>query len=225
MGRVILVRHGQASLGSDDYDRLSARGVEQSVRLGEHWQRSGARFDVVMRGTLKRHRQTLDAITSRLDGLPPPQEHEGLNEYDGDALIRALTRATGRGQLSPPQDMQQVKAHFRLLREALLGWMDGALVPEGMPGFVAFRDGVANALAQAHRAAATGDVLIVSSGGPISIAVAAVLEAPPSTAVAMNMRLANSAMVELVSTAKGFELEAFNHLPHLIDAPGLATRA
>jgi broad specificity phosphatase PhoE len=84
---------------------------------------------------------------------------------------------------------------------------------------------VSNALAKAHREAANGDVLIVSSGGPICIAAAIVLEAPPSTAVAMNMRLANSAIVELVSTAKGFELEAFNHLPHLVSAPHLATRA
>lgn len=221
MGRVIFVRHGQASLGSDDYDRLSPRGVEQGERLGEHWQRSGMRFDVVMRGTLKRHRQTLDAIATRLDGLPAAQEHVGLNEYDGDALIRAL----GRGALAPPRDAQQVKAHFRLLREALLGWMNGAIEPEGMPGFVAFREGVSNVLAQARKAAANGDVLIVSSGGPISIAAAMVLEAPPQTAVAMNMRLANSAIVELVSTAKGFELEAFNHLPHLVSVPALMSRA
>jgi stage III sporulation protein SpoIIIAA len=41
----------------------------------------------------------------------------------------------------------------------------------------------------------------------------------------MNMRLANSAWVELVSTAKGFELEGFNHRPHLIDEPRLRTLA
>jgi broad specificity phosphatase PhoE len=221
MGRVIFVRHGQASLGSDDYDRLSPRGVEQGERLGAHWQRDGRRFVAVLRGSLRRHRQTLDAITRSLDGLPAAQEHTGLNEYDGDALIRAL----GRGPLAPPRDAQQVKAHFRLLREALLQWMDGALAPEGMPGFVAFREGVAGALAAARKEAANGDVLIVSSGGPISVAAAMVLDAPSSTAVALNMRLANSALVELASTATGFELEAFNHLPHLAGAPQLMTRA
>ncbi len=221
MGRVILVRHGQASLGSVDYDNLSPIGVEQGERLGKHWQQEGQRFHAVFRGTLRRHRQTLDAITRRLDGLPDAQEHVGLNEYDGDALIRALHP----GPLSPPQNAHQIKAHFRTLREALTRWMDASIVPHGMPSFVAFREGVAAVLAAARQAAAHGDVLVVSSGGPISVAASMVLDAPPATAIAMNMRLANSAWVELVSTAKGLELDAFNHRPHLIGESRLMTHA
>ncbi len=34
MGTLYLVRHGQASFGSDDYDRLSPLGQRQSQRLG-----------------------------------------------------------------------------------------------------------------------------------------------------------------------------------------------
>ena len=49
---LLLVRHGQASAGSDDYDRLSSRGQEQSARLGRWLADTGHAFDaVVVEGT------------------------------------------------------------------------------------------------------------------------------------------------------------------------------
>lgn len=36
MSVIYLVRHGQASFGSDDYDRLSTIGREQAQALGEY---------------------------------------------------------------------------------------------------------------------------------------------------------------------------------------------
>ena len=35
MGVLMLVRHGQASFGSEDYDVLSSRGVRQSRKVAE----------------------------------------------------------------------------------------------------------------------------------------------------------------------------------------------
>jgi broad specificity phosphatase PhoE len=54
MGNLYLVRHGQASFGADDYDQLSARGHQQSVRLGAYFAQQGLRFDALITGTLKR---------------------------------------------------------------------------------------------------------------------------------------------------------------------------
>ena len=45
MSRLFLVRHGQASFLSDDYDRLSPLGLEQSRRLGQHWLQAGIEID------------------------------------------------------------------------------------------------------------------------------------------------------------------------------------
>ncbi len=70
MGTLYLVRHGQASFGADDYDKLSALGHRQSVRLGEHFALKGLRFDAVMAGTLRRHLETLAGIR---EGM----QHEG----------------------------------------------------------------------------------------------------------------------------------------------------
>ena len=70
MGQLLLVRHGQASFGADDYDQLSDLGKKQSIRLGEYWQHKAAeqadaepvKFEAVFMGSLKRHRQTWEGI-------------------------------------------------------------------------------------------------------------------------------------------------------------------
>ncbi len=216
MPRLFLVRHGQASFGSDDYDRLSALGQQQCHQLGAHWQREGLAFLSVMRGTLRRHVQSLEAVQRDMDDAPVALALPGLNEYDSEALIAALAlQPAFAAPLERVLKADKAQAHFRRLRAALLQWMRADIEPDGMPSYGEFRAGVVDALDRAHRACRQGDVLIVSSGGPISMAVAHVLGAPDETAVALNMRLRNSAVTELASTARGFELLSFNALPHL----------
>lgn len=223
MGRVWLVRHGQASFGSEDYDRLSALGERQCHRLGALWRAQGKGFATVMRGTLRRHAQSLDAIAAGHDGVhaTTAQALPGLNEYDSEALIHALNAAP----LERVTNAQEAREHFRQLREALKRWMQGDLAPTGMPSFASFRQGIQDALQRAHAASRDGDVLVVSSGGPISVALAQVLQAPPDVAIALNMRLRNSAVTELASTSRGFDMVAFNAVPHLEDEPAMMTHA
>jgi broad specificity phosphatase PhoE len=211
MGRVHLVRHGQASLGSEDYDRLSERGAQQCRALGEFWHARSHRFGAVMRGSLKRHRQSLEAVSSALPNLPEATVWPTLDEYDSEALIASVTTASAVGV----HDEESVRRHFRWLREALVAWIAGRTNPEGMPSFAEFSAGVSEALRHAHTVARDADVLVISSGGPISTALMQVLGAPPERLIALNMRMRNSAISTLVSTASGFELEGYNALPHL----------
>ena len=85
MGTLYLVRHGQASFGTDDYDRLSELGQRQAVRLGQHWAERGLRFDAAITGTLKRHAQTFEGIAEGAGMALQPLAWPGLNEYDAEA--------------------------------------------------------------------------------------------------------------------------------------------
>jgi len=210
MGTLHLVRHGQASFGADDYDQLSPLGERQCRLLGEYWRARGQRFEAVLTGSLKRHAQSLAAIAAGLGGTPAPLVREGLNEYDSEAVIRAIHPEP----LEKPRDAEMVKQHFRLLRQGLLAWMRGETRPVGMPAYADFAAGVADALAHV-RAQCSGEVLIVSSGGPIATAVAQVLGAPPETGIELNLRIRNSALSEMVFNARQLTLQSFNHLPHL----------
>ena len=215
MGLLTLVRHGQASFGADDYDCLSELGTRQCRLLGEYWRQRGKCFSAVLVGSLQRHGQSLAAIGAGLGELPEALVWPGLNEYDSAAVIRAHQP----GALHRPKNAEEVRQYFRLLREGLQAWMAGETEPVGMPRYVDFSLGVASALAHV-REHCDGEVLIVSSGGPISLAVAQVLDAPREAAIEMNLQIRNSALTEFVFSTKRHTLLSFNHLPHL-DTAGL----
>jgi broad specificity phosphatase PhoE len=212
MGTLYLVRHGQASFGAADYDQLSDLGVRQCQALGGWFAQRGLRFDAALTGTLRRHAQSLAAITTGHGDVPAAQLWPGLDEYDPEALIRAFHA----GPLPQPGELtpEIVKAHFRLLREALAAWMAGRIQPVGMPAWPEFVAGVAGALDHV-RSTCTGDVLIVSSGGPIATAVGQVLGAGAEATIELNLRIRNSAVTEFAFNPKRHHLLSFNHVPHL----------
>ncbi len=210
MGQLYLVRHGQASFGSDDYDRLSDLGRRQCTRLGEYFRDSGVVFEAALTGTLRRQLDSLGCIAQGMQMAPEAQAWPGLNEYDGDALVAALNPPP----LPPLTSPEGARAHFRLLREGLMAWMEGRTQPAGMPRHADFVAGVRETLDHV-RSQHDGAVLIVSSGGPIATAVAEVLGAPKEAAIELNMRIRNSAVTEFVFSEKRHSLLSFNHLPHL----------
>jgi broad specificity phosphatase PhoE len=210
MGTLYLVRHGQASFGSDDYDRLSELGALQCERLGAYFRDSGRRFEAVITGTLRRHTQSYEALARGAQIDAQPLLMPGLNEYDAEAVVRAVHPQP----LPRPRNAEEVRQHFRLLRDGLIAWMDGRSEPAGMPSFERFTAGIVAALDHV-RTRHGGDVLMVSSGGPISTAVAHVLGAPPAAMVELNLRMRNSAVTEFAFTPKRHALITFNTLPHL----------
>lgn len=206
-----MVRHGQASLGAADYDVLSELGQRQSRRLGQYFAARGFGFEAVLTGSLRRHAQTWRAIADGAGYAHTALEWPGLDEYDSEAVIRAVHPEP----LVRPDTPELYREHFRLLRLGLRAWMEGSAAPEGMPDWPRFLDGVTSALDHVRREHSGGNVLLVSSGGPIATAVGHVLGCAPATTIELNLRIRNSALTEFVFTPKRHTLLTFNHLPHL----------
>ncbi|MEP7298123.1 MAG: histidine phosphatase family protein [Burkholderiales bacterium] len=216
MGTLYLVRHGQASFGAANYDQLSELGARQCTRLGEYLRDKGLRFDAVMRGTLQRQAQSLHALEQGFGSLPEVSVWPALNEYDSSAVVRAVHPAP----LPPADSPAAYRHHFRVLRDGLTAWIEGRTAPEGMPSHADFCAGIVAVLDHVRRAPGA-NVLLVSSGGPIATAVAAVLGAPMLASIEINLRIRNSALTEFTFNPKRHALQTFNHLPHL-DAPQYA---
>ena len=212
MGNLYLVRHGQASFGAVDYDNLSSLGVQQSVRIGEYFAQKGIQFDAVLTGSLRRHAQTWAGIVKGAALEHDPLVWPGLNEYDSEAVIQAIHPQP----LQKPDTPEVYRHHFRLLRDGLRQWMNGVVSPKGMPTYTEFVHGVSSALDHV-RQNCSGNVLMVSSGGPISTAVGHLLGTTPETTIELNLRIRNSSVTEFDFNPKRHALVTYNTLPHLDD--------
>jgi broad specificity phosphatase PhoE len=232
MGQLYLIRHGQASFGAEDYDNLSELGHQQAQQLGAYFKQKNLQFDAVITGTLRRHTQTWQGIAEAAGFTHEPLQLPGLNEYDSHAVIATIHP----GKLEKPDTPEMYRHHFRLLKDGLTQWMNGVVSPVGMPSYMEFQQGVVNALDHVRKNYSgdkgddktngkSGNILIVSSGGPISTAVGHILGTTPETTIELNLRIRNCSITEFAFTPKRHMLVTYNTLPHLEALPDWVTYA
>ncbi|MBZ5735975.1 histidine phosphatase family protein [Nocardioides sp. TRM66260-LWL] len=237
MGRVLLVRHGQASFGAADYDVLSDVGWEQGRLLGAHLARLGVRPDLLVRGALRRHRETLDAVGEGAGWTLAAEEDARLDEFDHLAVVASHPEFAARGA-----DLDR-RSFQALFEEATALWMAGSDPVAGGAGgpvraggadaaagesFLAFRDRVQAALADLAAQAGPGrTVVAVTSGGVIAALASALvldvdLAASPAPAdpvgpvwQRLNAVCVNTGVTSLVVGASGVRLLTFNAHEHL----------
>src|SRR3546814_6423894 len=87
MGAIYLIRHGQASFGAGDYDKLTKRGVEQAAVLGQALAARGVKPDVVICGGMLRHRETALGCLQAMGLDCEWQSDVAWNEYDHETMV------------------------------------------------------------------------------------------------------------------------------------------
>lgn len=216
MGRLLLVRHGQASWAADDYDVLSPTGWEQARVLGGAWAQRGTRPDVVVRGGLRRHRETTEALLEGAGLDLDVTEDRGWDEFDHLDVLA--------GMPAPPAETPiDKRAYQRLLETAIDAWMGAA--GRYSESYAAFTDRVAGAFA---RVPADGTVAVVTSGGAVAGVCAALLaDGDPAVAAHLWRRLnvvcVNTSVTKVVVGRRGRTLVTFNDHSHLDPHPELLT--
>lgn len=211
MAEFYTVRHGQASFGAADYDKLSELGWRQARWLGEHWRMAGMGFDRVVCGDLLRHRETaqgicegLDLDVSRLELVPQ------VNEFDFNSVMRSYGE---RDPQSVPADGAPRSDYYRFLKKAMIAWAGGEISPA--ESWRVFEQRIEEALGMIGDSPRGSRTLVVSSGGAISMMVRQVLGAHAETVTRLNMQIKNTSVSRFFSGSGGISLHSFNHVPHL----------
>ncbi len=237
MSKLVLVRHGQASFFSDNYDKLSEMGERQARALAEYWLRSGIEFDESYTGTLSRQTRTEEVVaeTYRAAGKAWPKVEvlPGLDEYPADEIMGTLLpllatnderirrlefehRATTGGR-------EKYRSFHRLLAAVMEEWISGEHATNGMTRWEVFRDRVRRDFRRILAREGNGRrVAVFSSGGVIGVSVQSVLQAPDLMAAELNWRVHNCSLTEFTFSGDRITLDTFNAVPHLSD-PELLT--
>jgi broad specificity phosphatase PhoE len=209
---VLLVRHGQASFGSDDYDVLSDVGREQSRVVGAELARRGLRSPVAVCGSLLRQRDTGEIALSFAGLTTAPSTDARWDEYDHlDLLKRYVAEDAAHDGSS--------KGVQVLLDQALAAW-----VADPLGDWQAFRGGAVDALSSLVSSLAPGqDAVVFTSGGVIAAVASTLLGVGSAGVVALNRVTMNGAITKLVVGSGGISLVAFNDHAHFEDRRDLVT--
>lgn len=217
MRSLLLIRHGQASFRSADYDHLSEIGEEQSRRLGAWLSACGAAPDLVAIGPRERHLRTAEECLHAASIDRPLLKLDGLDEVDHEELLARLrpdftSQDAVRTELKQSPDPH--RAFQQLFASAVTRWVGGTHDDEYTITWPQFRRNVLQAMeVLAQHDAKT--IWAFTSGGPIAVIANAILEAPVAQAFTLSWSLVNTSLTKLRLGKQGSSLITYNAWPHL----------
>lgn len=238
MSTLFLIRHGQASFGADDYDVLSELGARQARALGWHWANIGHKLDALYTGPLRRHIATTDNFLAGANdagaSVPAPVEVAGISEFPAFELLRHFQPVLQAedpeyrdilARVAASRDGVEKSAGMEQLFHHVVGkWVRAELATGDMESYVQFKNRVRAALASITEREGRGKtVAVITSGGPICIALQWALDLSDQVAMRQTWVLANCSVSEFrYRDPHALTLVGLNAMDHL-RADGLIT--
>ena len=180
MATIYLIRHGQASFGAKDYDKLSALGCRQATVVGEYFRDCDVHFDAVYSGDLSRQRETARlAIVSQTGEVPhyiDPRFNEIQNEAQLQYLMPEVIKINPTIQALVEKGLSSSKDYQKVIDAVFNYWVSPACADPRIQSWAEFSGGTRQAIADIIQGQGGGKtVAIFTSGGTLATIVAQVL--------------------------------------------------
>ncbi|SDS39405.1 Broad specificity phosphatase PhoE [Halopseudomonas xinjiangensis] len=222
MGSIYLIRHGQASLGAEDYDVLSPVGIKQSKLLGEYLNKLNVRFDRCYAGNMKRQIDTCHHALAQMADAPTREISidTGFNEYRSDEVMHTYLPRILETQPDAKHFVENAGQHRKefqkVFSQVITSWITDENCPadcQSWPQFVAgVRDGLKRVMEEAERGQT---IAIFTSGGMITAAVQLITGMPATSAFELNWQIVNTSVSRLQYRRDKLSLASFNSQAHL----------
>jgi len=215
MASIYLIRHGQASFGSENYDRLSDLGQRQATLTGEFLASTGVRFDAAYCGTLERQRHTGELALAAQPGTVPLTVDARLDEVRNDEHLEFLLPRV----LEERPELQAVvdaglgsSKRFQKIIEAVFNyWVSPRGEDPRIQSWASYSTQVQAMLGDIVATQGAGRTTAVfTSGGTIATFVAAVLGLPGTAAYQFYEPVFNCSITQLFYNAERVSLSFFN---------------
>ena len=224
MSEIYFIRHGQASFGADNYDRLSPLGVRQAQCLAKHLAKTDKLFDAVYYGEMERQQNTarefINHYSSKGLAVLAPVVSKAFNEYDSFAVWHALIPEMLADESSIAKDLDKLpgdqKAFQRVFAPLMTRWITGKYNAGGIPRWEDFTRRVRRGIeGLADRHGSDKRLVVFTSGGPISVAVQIALGLSDKKALEISWQLLNASITRIKYNSHGMMLAGFNEVAHL----------
>lgn len=205
MAAFVIVRHAQASFGSENYDALSTFGVTQAQATGRYFADRGVAFDRVLIGPRVRHAETARELVGprRAATVVAALDECGAGSVIMQRVLAQHAGATRRDVLEGY--LQELEA-----------WGHGGRDEPGCESRVQFGQRVARWFDEACAGIGPGErVLVVTSAGVVALLVSEVLQAPAVAWGQLMHTMRNTSITELLVSGRRRSLASFNCTAHL----------
>lgn len=212
MAYIYLIRHGQASFGLDDYDKLSDLGVEQAKFLSNVLKERNLNFSSVISGSMKRQRDTA------LHSLPEEKfqkiiTDDSWNEFHHEDILQKF-EPRYKDKLLLMQEVMNAENPKKKIQEILEGALTRWITNEGndyTESYATFSSRVENGLLQLKESLQRDDaVAIYTSGGAIAMTMKHLLGFDDRKAFELQYYIANASITTLKINLRGTHLLTFN---------------
>lgn len=235
MSEIYFIRHGQASFGTRNYDRLSPTGIRQARIVADHLTELKMGFDAIYSGRMKRQQDSARPLIQRYEAVLPeasrPCMLPAFNEYDSRALLAARAKIskapdplTTAEILALGRNKRAFQAYFS---ETVTGWLEGRYDgQEGVETWPSFCKRVREGVEHLKTRHGSGCRLAVfTSGGPISVVVQMALGLSRRKTVELSWQIMNASLTCIKYNPSGISLSVFNNTTPLLLAgdPALLT--
>lgn len=215
MAELYLIRHAQASFGTDDYDRLSPLGCRQAEMLGEFLRDNAIHFDAVYCGELQRQRNTANIAL----GMKPEQSQckidPRLNEIESDKifehLVPALAKTSSELEMLIAEGKHSSK-HFQKALEIVFNhWVTSENDIPDLQSWAEYSGNVRSLVAEIVAREGSGKTVgVFTSGGTIATIVAHILGASGEQVYKFYEPLINCSVTRLLYSGDKISLSSFN---------------
>ncbi|KRE43002.1 histidine phosphatase family protein [Knoellia sp. Soil729] len=227
MSRIILVRHGQASWGKKDYDRLSDLGHKQAAVVGQELEARSVVPARIFSGALRRQRDTAAGIVAAAGWSLDPEVIPGWNEYDHTAILTAYKpayRSMTVMKADLARSLRPRRAFDEMYAVATERWVAGRHDEDYSEPFTAFGARVLAGLDSVVDHLGHGETaVVISSAGAISWLATSLLHGGSATWVRLQQVIANASLTTVSVGATGPVLRTFNDTAPLERFPDLLT--
>lgn len=220
MADLLIIRHGQASFGADNYDQLSTLGQRQADLTGEFLSQSGVHFSAAFSGDLSRQRETGERILEQLEDAPSLVIDPRLNEVQTDEQMAVMTPLLCEQDprfATLIADMNKDSKSFQKIIETVFNyWVSPNCQVAGIQSWQDYSAGVVSAFEAARASAESGSTsAIFTSGGTIATLVGHVLGLSADRVYEFYEPVFNCSITRLIFNSRKCSLSTFNDVSHL----------
>lgn len=226
MGRIYLIRHGQAGL-RHNYDTLSEVGSQQAGLLRNWFATEGIKLDRIVSGARTRQIETACLAAGE------PEIEQGFTEFDLDVVYASLAPVLCKIDAQFDREYQEMLAemksddalvHRRWNRCDMMvfqTWHSGKYPVDG-ESWADFKTRVLQTMEQVRATDANHHVAIFTSATPIGLILAEILRTDDERAMLLAGACYNASITALRVQNGDVRMIGFNSIAHIAD-PSLRT--